>query len=338
MPDIFEYNNNQIDKASEEKLRSIFSDGTAENTLRAYRSDMKYFISWCEASGIEFELPVPKEIIIQFIVDHSEGLDETVDNILVDAKAKKELGTPAITTLTRRIASISSIHQQKSLHNPCADQDIKTLLRTVKRAALNRGYRPNKKAATTADIIEQMVNTCDDTNIGIRDAALIMFAFSSGGRRSAEVSDAQLSDLYQVPEGYLYNLGTSKTIKSIEGMLQVPILGKAGRILHTWVQILNASEGPIFRAISPSGAITKNGISTKTVSNIVKKRVQLAGYDPKHFGSHSIRSGFITEGGRKNINLLQLMELSGHKSIQTAKGYYRTGNLKHNPASRLLDD
>ena len=46
MSDIFEYTKNQIDKASEEKLRSIFGR-TAVNTLRAYRSDMKYFISWC---------------------------------------------------------------------------------------------------------------------------------------------------------------------------------------------------------------------------------------------------------------------------------------------------
>ena len=76
------------------------------------------------------------------------------------------------------------------------------------------------------------------------------------------------------------------------------------------------------------------GLSNKTITNIVKKRAELAGYNPKDFASHSMRSGFITEGGRQNINIFQLMELSGHKSMQVAKGYYRTGNIENNPASR----
>ena len=321
-----------------EKMKSIFEDGTASNTLRAYKSDINYFMNWCDASNISSELPFSKEALIKFIVEHSEGMPEDVDAILCDRGFKSKNGTHKISTLDRRVAAISSVHKSKNLENPCDTHEIKTLMKKVRRAAATRGYKPQKKSATTADILQEMTDTCGFSPIDIRDKALLLFAFSSGGRRASEVNSAQIEDIYQVPDGFIYSLGKTKTDQTGKEDLKVPILGKAGKALKEWIDLIDADEGPLFRAIAPNGKPTKNGITTKTVSNIVKKRAELAGYNPKDFASHSMRSGFITEGGRQNINIFQLMELSGHKSMQVAKGYYRTGNLENNPASRLLDD
>jgi integrase len=69
----------------------------------------------------------------------------------------------------------------------------------------------------------------------------------------------------------------------------------------------------------------------------VRKRARLAGLEPAAFAGHSLRSGFITEGGRRNLSILQLMDLSGHADMQTVKGYYQTGSVMANPAAHLAD-
>ena len=69
----------------------------------------------------------------------------------------------------------------------------------------------------------------------------------------------------------------------------------------------------------------------------MRKRARLAGLEPARFAGHSLRSGFITEGGRRNLSILQLMELSGHADMQTVKGYYQAGGVMANPAAHLAD-
>jgi len=57
-----------------------------------------------------------------------------------------------------------------------------------------------------------MLATCDDSLEGIRDRALLCFAFSSSGRRRSEVAAADMRDLRRIGDkGYIYRLEHSKT-------------------------------------------------------------------------------------------------------------------------------
>src|SRR4051794_15761049 len=69
---------------------------------------------------------------------------------------------------------------------------------TVRRAYAARGERPASKTALTKDPLEGMLATCTDGLIGIRDRALLTFAFSSGGRRRSEVTAAVMENLVKV--------------------------------------------------------------------------------------------------------------------------------------------
>jgi integrase len=60
-------------------------------------------------------------------------------------------------------------------------------------------------------VLEAMLGTCDDSPAGIRDWALLLFAFGSGGRRRSEVAAARVEDLLPVDGGYLFHLRRSKT-------------------------------------------------------------------------------------------------------------------------------
>ena len=75
--------------------------------------------------------------------------------------------------------------------------------------------------------------------------------------------------------------------------------------------------------------------SDKTVATIIKKRAELAGLDPSMFSGHSLRSGFITEGGRQGKNISDIMAMSGHKTVGIALSYYQAGNALSNPAAGL---
>src|SRR3546814_4130339 len=57
-----------------------------------------------------------------------------------------------------------------------------------------------------------MLATCDDSLEGLRDRALLSFAFASGGRRRSEVAAANMRDLRRISDkGYIYRLEHSKT-------------------------------------------------------------------------------------------------------------------------------
>ncbi|GLR80983.1 hypothetical protein HUE56_07320 (plasmid) [Azospirillum oryzae] len=57
---------------------------------------------------------------------------------------------------------------------------------------------------------------------------------------------------------------------------------------------------------------------------------------PAAYAAHSLRSGFLTTGGRDGIPLDLLMQLSGHKSHRIAARYFQTGAVHQNPAADLL--
>jgi hypothetical protein len=53
--------------------------------------------------------------------------------------------------------------------------------------------------------------------------------------------------------------------------------------------------------------------------------------------AHSLRPGFVTESGRQDIPIGEAMALTGHRSVQTFIGYYRTGEVGDSAAARLMD-
>jgi integrase len=89
-----------------------------------------------------------------------------------------------------RLSVLSKAHQLREALNPARDPGVQELVRRIPRAYAARGAVPGRKAALTKDPLEAMLATCTIRLIGIRDRALLLFAFSSGGRRRSEVAAA----------------------------------------------------------------------------------------------------------------------------------------------------
>src|SRR5690606_3047035 len=138
-----------LDQGTRERLRRVIDDGTPPNTRRAYESDLRYFWSWCSAIGWTDEptYPVPPEVVARFVVDHLEGLDEDIDQDLVDRVVKMKLGRHAMKTIDRRVSAISALHKTKGFPSPLTDPIVSHVLSKARKEAARRGERPNKKKA-----------------------------------------------------------------------------------------------------------------------------------------------------------------------------------------------
>lgn len=325
------------DPRTRERLKRIIEDGTPPNTRRAYASDMRYFWAWCSAIGWtdEESYPVPPEIVARFVVDHMEGMEEEVDRDLVARGVKARAGRHAMNTIDRRVSALSAMHKAKGFPSPCGDPLVSQLMSKARKAAARRGERPKKKKAVVKTILDSMVEASDDgTLAGIRDAALILFGWASGGRRRSEIAGAEYSRLEKVEGSFIYHLGITKTEQEGEGGT-VPVTGKAAAALARWLEAADIEDGFLFRSIDRYGNVSEDGLCDRSVALIVKRRVRASGLNPATFAGHSLRSGFLTEAGIQGKNLLEAMALSRHKTMQVAAGYHQAGAALHNEAANL---
>jgi len=231
---------------------------------------------------------------------------------------------------------LSVAHEAQGLENPVRLPQIRSLLAAARRARARQGLGPGKKRAATLDILERMLATCEDDMRGIRDRALLLFAFASGGRRRSEVAGARVENLTTVPGGYLYRIPWSKTDQEGAGR-DVPVIGRAARALTLWLNAAAIQDGHMFRAITRDGTVAES-LSARGVARIVKARAKRAGLDPAVFGAHSLRSGFVTEAGRKGVSRQEAMAMTGHRSGTVFDGYFQAGELLRSQAARLMDE
>jgi integrase len=311
----------------------IAKEYTSENTRRSHTGDLGYWQAWLSAIGFSFEDRIEEQEVATFIVQHIEGLDQRVDEKLVEQGHKQRVGSHSLATIKRRVASLSIFLELAKRPNPCRSKDIKMLL-----SKLTKKYGTSKPSgkAITKDILDDMLDTCTDKLIDIRDRALLLFAWASGGRRRSEVSTARLENLTRTNDNdFIYLIARSKTDQSGAGH-HVPIKGRAAYALENWLTAANIKEGAIFRAVKKGGHVGK-ALSDEDIYRIVHARLKKAGYNAHDFCAHSLRSGFVTEAGRRGKPLGDVMALTTHKNVSTVMKYYQAGNILNNSASNLAD-
>ena len=330
-------------------MHALLAEGESENTIRSYQAALRYWAAWFSLRFRQrIELPVPTPAVIQFIVDHAQrttasglecSLPTLIDSALVRAGYKAALGPPALATMIHRVSVLSKVHQLKGVLNPCQDQKVRELLAKTRRAYAKRGVVQNKKAALTKEPFGALLETCDDSLRGVRDRALLLFAWSSGGRRRSEVTAATVGNVRKVSDrAYVFTLHRSKTNQSGADAPDAdkPIVGPAADALGEWLRRSKVTEGAIFRRIRRGDRIGEP-LSPAAVREIVKTRSAGAGL-PEEFSAHSLRSGFVTEAARQNIPIGETMAMTGHSSVATVVGYFRSASALNSKAARLLGD
>ena len=328
-------------------VAALLAEGESENTVRSYQTALRYWAAWFWLRyRLAIALPVPVAAVLQFVVDHVQQRTPTgfiaclpieLDEALVAGGFKARLGSPALGTVLHRLSVLSKAHQLKGVTNNVKDINVRELVTKTRRAYAKRGVAPDKKAALTLEPLRAMLATCDDSLCGVRDRALLLFAWSSGGRRRSEVTHATMENTRPVgPRAYSFTLLRSKTNQA--GAYRVdcekPILEEAADALTHWIARAALTHGPIFRRVR-RGEKVAEPLVPAAVRDIVVKRAALAGLEAE-FAAHSLRSGFVTEAARQNVPLGDAMAMTGHTSAASLIGYFRAAEASRSMAATLL--
>lgn len=360
--------------ATEAAIAALHDEAKSDETKRSYRTAQRYFETWY---GLRFEstprYPFKPEVVLTFVTDHVESkvngklattMPKEVDAGLVAAGVKARPGRVSLSTVMHRLAVMSKVHRLKGVgkkhRSPFDEPEVKAALSSARTATGKRGEHAKPKEALTRDLLEDMLETCEDDGLhGIRDRALLMFAFSSGGRRRSEVASADMANLkrrvQKVNAGggkstavvsYTYLLNRSKTNQAGEPHENSykPVLGVAAAAMQEWLKASGITSGPIFRGIlrrRGSEQVSETALTPDAIRKMVIRRAVragLAGATAGKYSAHSLRSGFVTESGRQGVPMFEAMAMTEHATLAMFARYYRAGNLQESAAAKLLED
>lgn len=327
--------------------QAFIAAGTAANTVRSYRSALGYWSAWLKLryGQVLGDAPLPAAVAIQFVLDHlarpvedgswSHLLPIAIDHALVDGRAKSRLGPLAYSTVQHRLAVLGKWHRVKGWDSPTDMPALKTLLRSAQKAQVRQGVTVRKKTAMALEPLQAMLATCTDGVRGIRDRALLLLAWSGGGRRRSEVVALQVGDVRRLDvDTWVYSLGATKT-DTAGARREKPLRGPAAHALAAWLAAAPATTGPLFRRLYRGDKVASQGLGGDQVARIVKRRAQLAGLEGD-WAAHSLRSGFVTEAGRQGVPLGDVMAMTEHRSVATVMGYFQAGSLLGSKAADLI--
>jgi len=340
---------------TESAVRAFWRQGESANTRRSYQSALKYWAAWYRLRYWRvFTLPIAPAVVIQFVVDHCEreaerslhsarpaelvhDLPPAIDAALIEGAYKHKLGALSLATVLHRLSVLSKAHALKKAKNPLEDPAVREFLRRVRRGYALRQVAPKHMTALPRSDLERLLETCKGDLRGVRDRAILTFAWASGGRRRSEVANARVEHLERIGEaGYTYRLAHSKTDQSGRGAALEPgkpIRGIAAEALTAWLEASRVRQGAIFRQVVRGKATEP--LSAQAIYRMVKQRAKMAGLKGE-FGAHSLRSGFVTEAGNQLVPLGEVMQLTGHKNVATALRYYQPGAAGQSKAANLL--
>jgi integrase len=337
----------QLSDADEAALTELYRRGTPANTLRAWERDLAYIAAWKMASfGRPLDWPEDEKVALRFILDHAQDLitkkgpAREVAMELIAIGLRRELTCPAPATLDRRIASWQAFHRMRNLTSPFATPLVQQARQKARRANA-RPRVPKSPKPVTRDILETLLATCDDSHRGIRDRAMLMLAFASGGRRRSEVTALNVEDIgcddFKAKGLLWVRLLETKTTKKDQA-LKLPLKGRAARAVVHWLEITGMTAGPLFRPVSKSDRPLPRRLAPDALRTILRHRLRLAALPEDFATPHGLRAGFLTQAALDGAPLAAAMKLSLHRSAVQAQKYYADVEISENPATDLLGD
>ncbi len=340
-----------------ETLRHLVNEGMGANTLRALTSDLAYLQAWSlAATGASLPWPAPEALLLKFVAHHlwdpekrktepDHGMPADVEQNLRDRKFLRSAGPHAPDTVRRRLANWSTLTKWRGLDGAFASPALKSAIRLAVRAVPRTRHRKSKKAVT-GDILAKLLATCSTDSLrDLRDRAILMVAFASGGRRRSEIAGLRTEQLsveapIEVAGGpplpsLAIHLGRTKTTSGEQDDI-VYLTGQPVEALNAWMTAAKIDKGSVFRGIGRWGTVSRRALDPQSVNAILKQRAEMAGLEPGEFSAHGLRSGYLTEAANRGIPLPEAMEQSRHRSVQQASSYYNNATRRSGRAARLL--
>lgn len=296
---------------------AVFAQELAPNTRAAYRKGWSSFCCWCADRGIE----------------PFAATDEDVSGWMVslarDSSNSKPLHPGTVSLYKSGVNKMFEIH---GLASPRKSPLIKATMKVVRRDH----WQPGHAVQALRDFqVQRMIALCPSPLKGYRDAAILALGFACALRRSEliglRVGDLRFLDsevdqyarmMVTIRQSKTDQAGTGQIIPVINGTKITPISH-----LRRWLDKSGLTEGFLFRAMKRGGYLRDSGLHTSDVPRLVKHYASLAGYGPKVYSGHSLRTGFVTSAAVHQARPDKIMAVTRHTSLDMVMKYTRDANL-----------
>ena len=276
-----------------------FDGAFSENTLRAYRSDFQQYEAWC-AKKRQPSLPATADLIAEY-----------VDFMATQNKSA---------TIRRRINSLGTIFRLSKNPDPTKEPEVVLALKRMHRKI---GRHQEQATPLTRDILDQLLQQCENNAKGQRDRILLLLGYETMRRRS-ELCNFQFGDLTRIPgRGHAIRLMRSKTDQEGASKL-IPI----GALLHSLImqwQHRYQLEGVILRSVDRHGNIGDK-LNSGSIGAILNRRKVSSGLEVKNcrFSGHSFRVGAAIDLLEAGVSVETVMLRGGWRSEDNAFNYLRS--------------
>jgi integrase/recombinase XerD len=281
---------------------------TNEKTKRAYKADVKEFISFVALRDTAALRTVARAHVIAWRCDMEA----------------RELSR---STIRRKLSSLSSLFEYLCERNAIAGNPVDG----VKRPMSN-----GNEGSTPAMVDEQAKRLLDapavDTLKGVRDRAILATLLYHGIRRE-ELCKLCVGDV-QTRQGVVHFRVEGKRDK----IRFVPVHPTAQRLIAEYLEMAkhgggleaSAADGPLFRPVknNRTGTLDKHLEPGSVYRNIVRKYGKETGINAEVNGLcvHSLRATAATNALSHEADIAKVQEWLGHSNISTTRLYDRRGS------------
>lgn len=178
--------------------------------------------------------------------------------------------------------------------------------------------KEHKKDYLTSKQVKAILNSIDRGTIqGLRDYAILALMIT-GGLRTIEVSRSNIEDLRAVGDSTaLYIQGKGKDEKTE----YIKIQPQVEEAIREYLKALGTTDQtqPLFTSTSNNSKGER--LTTRSISGIVKKRLQEAGYNSDRLTAHSLRHTAVTLSLLGGNSLQEVQQFARHANITTTQIY-----------------
>ena len=289
----FSEKNNMIDD-----IFAKFDGAFARNTIRAYKSDFIQYQTWCLENGLA-AIPATADTMSMY-VDYLSGNNKSA-------------------TIRRRINSLGTVLKLSKNYDPTKQPEVVLALKRMHRKI---GRAQDQATPLTKTLLNQLLASCDNSVMGIRNQVLLSLGYETMRRRS-ELCAFKFEDICQAPNRKpAIRLNFSKTDQFGTGKI-LPISQELLDLLKNWRSMLS-DEGYILRSISRHGHVGNN-LHPASISTLLKalQRDLEMDSDEQPLSGHSFRVGAALDLLEQGEPLEKIMLRGGWQPDSTAIKYLR---------------
>ena len=221
------------------------------------------------------------------------------------------------------LSAIRSVHREGKMPDPTDDLNVRAVAHGYSRIQAALGRRSKQAKGLSEDGLAAIVAVADkDNNIfAIRDTAIMSILREALMRRS-ECAALRVADFWLASDadggGYIL-IRRSKTDQTGKGKIRY--LGEqAADCVVKWLEAAPANaDDPLFRRIRRGGHVQSDGLTGKSINNIIQSRGKAAGI--VGLSGHSGRVGMAQTLVSDGASLVAVMNAGGWASANMVARY-----------------